>query len=62
MKGLSAMEQPQTGSSPTLESNLDHLLQELHQLATRVKQPDQHQQRDEAQGGQGNYLIASGRS
>ena len=56
------MEQPQTGNLPTLESNLDHLLRELHQLATRVKQPDQHQQRDETQSGQGNYLIASGRS
>ncbi|HRX77953.1 MAG TPA: hypothetical protein P5307_02780 [Pirellulaceae bacterium] len=62
MKGLYAMEQPQTGRLPTLESNLDHLLQELNQLATRVKQPEPHQQRDELQSGQGNYLVASGRS
>lgn len=56
------MEQHQTGSLPTLESNLDHLLQELHQLAARVKQTDQRQHHDDTQGGQGNYLIASGRS
>lgn len=56
------MQPPQPGNLPTLESNLDQLVQELHQLATRVKQPDPGQQRDEPQGGQGQYLIASGRS
>lgn len=62
MKGPFAMEQPQTGSVPTLKSNLDQLVRELHLLATRVKQPDLHQQRDDAQSGQGQYLVATGRS
>lgn len=56
------MEQPQTSNLPMLESNLDRLIQELHQLATRVKHPEQRHPRDESQGGQGQYLIASGRS
>ena len=62
MKGPFAMEQPQTGNLPTLESNLDQLVRELHLLATRVKHPDLHQQRDDAQSGQGQYLVATGRS
>lgn len=56
------MEQPQTENLPTLESNLDQLVQELHLLGTRVKQPDLHQQRDDAHSGQGQYLVATGRS
>ncbi len=56
------MEQPQTGNLLTLESNLDQLVRELHQLASRVKQPDLHQQRDDTAGTQGQYLVASGRS
>jgi Tfp pilus assembly protein PilN len=57
------MEQQSTNAAlPTLESNIDQLLQELHHLAIRVKQPDQHQQRDDSQSGQGQFLIASGRS
>ncbi len=56
------MDQPQSGNVPTLESNLDQLLQELHQLATRVNQPDIHQQRDESQNGSGQYYVATGRS
>ncbi|MEO8497711.1 MAG: hypothetical protein ABI614_21810 [Planctomycetota bacterium] len=56
------MEQPQTRNMPMLESNLEQLIQELQHLATRIKQPDQHQQREEAQHGQGQYLVATGRS
>ncbi len=55
------MEQPQTHNRAKLESNLDHLLQELHQLATRVKQPDPRQQRDDKLVGQAQVLIATGR-
>jgi len=55
------MEQPQTRKLPILESNIDQLVQELHQLANRVKQPDQYQQRDHTQDGQGQYLVAAGR-
>lgn len=56
------MEQPQTSNLPMLESNIDQLIQELQQLATRVKQPDQHERRDDAQRGRGQYLVATGRS
>ncbi len=56
------MDQPQSGSLPTLESNIDQLLQELDQLATRVKLPDPHAQRDDTTQAQGQFLVASGRS
>jgi hypothetical protein len=56
------MEQPQQSRPSTLESRIDQLVEELHQLASRVRQPDQHRQRDDAQSGQGQYLIATGRS
>ncbi len=56
------MESPQANNLPTLESNLDHLTQELHQLASRVKQTEQRQPGDDTQQVQGQYMIASGRS
>ena len=56
------MEQPQSNNLPTLESNLDQLVQELHRLANRVKPHDQHQQCEDAQRGRGQCLTATGRS
>jgi hypothetical protein len=55
------MEQPQTSKFPKLESNLDQLIQELHQLASRVRQSDPYQPRDDSTSGPGQYLIATGR-
>lgn len=43
------MEQSPVNDVPTLESNLDHLAKELHQLASRVKPTEQDEQRDDNQ-------------
>ena len=56
------MEQPQTSKLLTLESNLDQLAHELYQLASRATQPEQHPLRDDSPSGQGQYLVATGRS
>ncbi len=50
------------GKLPIIESNIDQLLQELHQLASRVKRTDQSDSTDNSAAGSGQYLVASGRS